>query len=310
MSHVGLQASRMSVKATDWQHTQPEKNGPKHDGIREDPRSRASWAQLRSPDIFILALDYCRNGTADFNRFQLDFSQRRSQRNQQSCYRETLLWHTVTTSWNVVSNLGWPNPISIYFQTSRISKHQTILRNSELSARPIIPDLLLLVSSVSSQHCPTSRHLSQEISTYLSVPSRCFCRHLVLLAWLWPGGMIKLINPVLRKNYIRIFMNILHSLTYSSIWFLVIIYIHIHILSPRASTILFGSLGGWVCSWTSLLWHERWPYGTDTQSFPVDFGSGLDYAVFQRVGLVFQFQHEALASELHSALTTAFASFW
>jgi hypothetical protein len=30
----------------------------------------AKQSQLRSPDIFILALDYCRNGTADFNRFQ------------------------------------------------------------------------------------------------------------------------------------------------------------------------------------------------------------------------------------------------
>ena len=79
-----------------------------------------------------------------------------------------------------------------------------------------------------------------------------------------------------------------------------------------------NSLGEWVCSWTSLLWHKRWPYGTDTQSFtvlsgfarevwknitllihkegpskicfPVDFGSGLDCAVChchfqQRIGL-------------------------
>ena len=179
----------------------------------------AKQSQLRSPDIFILALDYCRNGTADFHRFQLDFSQRRSHGNQQSWYRETLLWHTVTTSWNVVSNLGWLNPISIYFQTSRISKHQTILRNSELSAIP-----MLLVSSVSSQHCPTSRHLSQEISTYLSVPSRCFCGHLVLLAWLWPGGMIKLINPVLRKNY----KNIHEYSTFCYIFIYMVSCHHIH----------------------------------------------------------------------------------
>ena len=103
--------------------------------------------------------------------------------------------------------------------------------------------------------------------------------------------------------------------------FLVIIYIHYLHVPPPFSLVPNSrpnSLGEWVCSWTSLLWHERWPYGTDTQSFtvlsgfarevwknitlsihkegpskicfPVDFGSGLDCAVChchfqQRIGL-------------------------
>ena len=54
--------------------------------------------------------------------------------------------------------------------------------------------------------------------------------------------------------------------------FLVIIYIHYLHVPPPFSLVPNSrpnSLGEWVCSWTSLLWHERWPYGTDTQSFTV-----------------------------------------
>ena len=156
---------------------------------------------LRSPDIFILALDYCRNGTPwAISIDSIDFSQRLKDevtiKSTKSLQRHSI----VTTSWNFIPNLVWadqaPSP-----SVSKPTKHQNIKKRAVRDTARLVANCVIALSKFLGTICRRRSRRTFLFQADASAAIWCCLHDYHDCGRYGQAEWSIMINPVLRKSY-------------------------------------------------------------------------------------------------------------